>query len=191
MTKCCCCIPLKIGVIIISSLWLAGGVYQTTNGIINIISPDRTDEPNRVGNIRGPIIAAIVLYGLVTIGAAFGLFVVLFANTPKMLSIYSKIAYCIAAIYIISNLVEVIAIVLSKSKFLEDCKVYSNSSTESQAEKDSACLSMYNSIFKYIIIVAVIAILLVLYYTTIISAYARERKANEDAKHDQNHQPHT
>jgi hypothetical protein len=108
VNKCCWCIPLKHGVIIISILWLVSvfnlvlctflmlffnnkvlrnflykikklaGAYQTIRGILTLLLPNNYGIfPIRILQIlRAFIITTVVLYALVTIGAAFGLIVV-------------------------------------------------------------------------------------------------------------------
>ncbi|RIA85041.1 hypothetical protein C1645_741874 [Glomus cerebriforme] len=75
--KCCCCIPLKIGVVIISLLWLVYGFFCLMSGIY-IGSIFRAIQPNAVGGSRDFSIVVAFIGGSLIIGAAFGLFVLIF-----------------------------------------------------------------------------------------------------------------
>ncbi|GBB84394.1 hypothetical protein RclHR1_00110027 [Rhizophagus clarus] len=185
INKCCCCIPLRAGVIIISIIWLLVGAYQTIRGIINLVSLPGTDGNGifSVGlfqNLRAFIIITIVLYALVTIGAAFGLFVVICANKSRMLLIYSKIAYCIAAIQIISNILDIIAIALFNKEMEKICQEFSS------FQSNNSCSTINKASLAYGIIITIIVAIFVIYFAIVISAYAHRKRENEDANKDNN-----
>ncbi|GES97992.1 hypothetical protein GLOIN_2v1836009 [Rhizophagus clarus] len=159
INKCCCCIPLRAGVIIISIIWLLVGAYQTIRGIINLVSLPGTD---------------------VTIGAAFGLFVVICANKSRMLLIYSKIAYCIAAIQIISNILDIIAIALFNKEMEKICQEFSS------FQSNNSCSTINKASLAYGIIITIIVAIFVIYFAIVISAYAHRKRENEDANKDNN-----
>ncbi|GES82190.1 hypothetical protein GLOIN_2v1879797 [Rhizophagus clarus] len=98
INNCCGCIPLKSGIVIITLLWLIYGVYGT---VVNA----------RYISAYKKYIAAIIIHGFVALGAAFGLYILAFEDTFKMLIIYSKITLFITAVVIIDNLTAIISIV--------------------------------------------------------------------------------
>ncbi|RGB41030.1 hypothetical protein C1646_810926 [Rhizophagus diaphanus] len=154
INKCCCCIPLKSGVVIITLLWLIYGAYATVANAIYI-------------SVYRRYIAVTILYGIVTLGATFGLYVLTFANTYKMLRKYSIIAFFIAAVEIMNNLATIIIIALYKQTFsLKKC-AYNNYD--------------YYGGCNILIVIAVISILLSAYFSIVVLAYTKRRKSKEDA----------
>ncbi|GBB87841.1 hypothetical protein RclHR1_14330003 [Rhizophagus clarus] len=152
MTQCCYCVPLKAGVVISSLIWLIYGGYMTISNILNIASPDETTHKN-ANAFNMYYISMIVLYGLVVIGAAFGLFAVALANKFNMLLIYSKIAYGIIAIEVISSILGFTVIVLFLSPIF----------------------------LTYLIIGAAFAITISVHFAMVVSAYAQQRGKKEAA----------
>ncbi|CAB4491603.1 hypothetical protein RhiirA5_497012 [Rhizophagus irregularis] len=174
LTKCCSCIPLKSGVVIASSLWLIYGIFQTVSNVLYLISPN--EGINFYKYISACTFSTIIFYGLITLGALFGLFVVSLANTYKMMSIYSKIARGIVGLDIISHIVTVVVTVLYKSSMLDDC-IGPGDITSSRAD---ACNKTYTSLLTLSIAITAISIPLSVYFSIIISAYAYKRKKKEN-----------
>jgi len=161
-TQCCYCVPLKAGVVMTSLIWLIYGIFIVVSSALYLNSPAKNDdtelERRNIDAYNTYIISIIILYGLMILGAAFGLFVVTFANTFKMLLIYSKIAYGILAIEIITSIIGFIAIILFASPIL----------------------------LTYLVIGAVFSITISVHFAMVISAYANRRGKKEAAvnKHD-------
>ncbi|UZO07037.1 uncharacterized protein OCT59_027341 [Rhizophagus irregularis] len=101
LNNCCCCIPLKAGVLIITLLWLCYGIYSCAILIRTVIQ--------------------IVLYALTTLGAAFGLYVLTCANTYKNLRIYSGIVILSTLHDILSNFIVTIIEVSDSSCLFYKC----------------------------------------------------------------------
>ncbi|CAB4391443.1 unnamed protein product [Rhizophagus irregularis] len=192
INKCCYCIPLRIGVIIISIIWILFGAYQTAKGIASLAIAIPNNGVFSVGlfqNLRAFIIVSVILYALVTIGAAFGLIVVLCAHKPRKLEIYAKIAYIIAAIQIISNIIDIAAVALLNKEMKKMCSQFPQgfSSTANQFANyaTDTCSSTINNIssasLAYVIIIAIIVTIFVVYFAIVISAYARKKREQEDA----------
>ncbi|GBB84391.1 hypothetical protein RclHR1_00110024 [Rhizophagus clarus] len=175
LTKCCSCIPLKAGVVIASSLWLIYGIFQTVSNILYLISPN--EGTNLYRYISVCTFSTIIFYGFITIGALFGLFVVAFSNTYKMMSIYSKIARGIVGFDIISHIVTIVVIVMYKSSILDKCVGPNDIDSD-------ACNQTYTSALTLSIAVAVVSIPLSVYFSIIISAYAHKRKKKENPETD-------
>ncbi|CAB4399927.1 unnamed protein product [Rhizophagus irregularis] len=155
INECCCCIPLKSGVVIITLLWLIYGAYATVENAIYI------------SVYRRRYIAVTILYGFVTLGATFGLYVLTFANTSKMLREYSIIAFFIAAVEIMKNLATIIIISLYKQTFsLKKC-------ANNNYDYYGGC--------NILIVIAVISILLSAYFPIVVLAYTKRRKSKENA----------
>ncbi|RIA92694.1 hypothetical protein C1645_764361 [Glomus cerebriforme] len=178
LTKCCFCVPLKAGVVIISSLWLIYGIFQSVSNALYITSPNQGTNVFRY--IIPCTLSMVIFYGLITIGALFGLFVVTFTNTYRMLSIYSKVANCIVGIDIISHFVTIVVIVLYRSTILEKC-LGPGSITSTRID---ACDGEYTSVLTLSIAVTVISVLSSVYFAIVISAYAHKRKKKEAPEED-------
>ncbi|RIA87854.1 hypothetical protein C1645_776377 [Glomus cerebriforme] len=151
-SQCCYCIPLKAGVVFISLLWLIYGIYGIISNVMYFASPEYVELVRKNFEIfNGYIITAIILYGLVIIGSAFGLFVITFANTTRMLLIYSKIAYGILTIEIISRIISFVIIILYASPVL----------------------------LTYVIVGGVFTIAISIHFSMVISSYAHRRGKKE------------
>ncbi|CAB4479251.1 hypothetical protein RhiirA5_502138 [Rhizophagus irregularis] len=156
-SQCCFCVPLKAGVVIVSLIWLIYGIYMVISNAINLNDPEKYDPDLRnVNAFQMYSITIIVLYGLMTIGAIFGLFTITLANTSNMLFIYTKIAYVILAIEIISSVMGFIVIILFSSPIL----------------------------LTYLVILAVFSITISVHFVMVISAYAHRRERKETATND-------
>ncbi|RGB31908.1 hypothetical protein C1646_707839 [Rhizophagus diaphanus] len=192
VNKCCYCIPLRIGVIIISIIWLLFGAYQTAKGIASLAIAIPNNGVFSVGlfqNLRTFIIISVILYALVTIGAAFGLIVVLCTHKSRKLAIYAKVAYFIAVIQIISNILDIAAVALLNKELKKMCSQYSQgfSSSANQFANDAidACSTIDNissASLAYAIIIAIIVTIFVVYFAIVISSYARKKREQEDAE---------
>ncbi|PKC60600.1 hypothetical protein RhiirA1_539728 [Rhizophagus irregularis] len=109
--SCCLFVPLKAGVNIILFLVFAFGLLKVTSYVRFLISYE--SSKNSI-NFAYNVYPIIVVYGLIAIVAAFGLYVTTCANTPNMLSIYSKVFYGIIGFFILYSIMEIVeAITLS------------------------------------------------------------------------------
>jgi len=167
ITNCCCCIPLANGVVIISVLWLLYGIYTIVSAVINLSSDVFVTR----------YISTIILYILITLGAAYGLFVLAFAKTYKLLLIYSRIAYFIAAVDVINSLSAIIVYVSYESSYLDLCMEY-NSGDD--------CYNTYNYALEILIISAVISSIISVYFALVVAAYVEKRKDKENANNNTN-----
>ncbi|GES82191.1 hypothetical protein GLOIN_2v1879797 [Rhizophagus clarus] len=159
INNCCGCIPLKSGIVIITLLWLIYGVYGT---VVNA----------RYISAYKKYIAAIIIHGFVALGAAFGLYILAFEDTFKMLIIYSKITLFITAVVIIDNLTAIISIVSYDSP--KECAY--------QYGNYGGC--------DMLIVITIISILLSVYFSIIILVYARRRKSKEYVAATVDNHPH-
>uniref|UniRef100_A0A1D1Y7P6 Lysosomal-associated transmembrane protein 4A n=1 Tax=Anthurium amnicola TaxID=1678845 RepID=A0A1D1Y7P6_9ARAE len=175
VTNCCCCVPLKTGVVIITILWLLFGIYEIVTNTLELATPTKE---NSFTYIKVVDIAAIIFSGLITIGAAFGLFVFIFANTSRMLLIYSKIAYGIVAINIADYILSLIVAIVLKSEVMEHCKQFLFNRIPDN-EKNNACSDNYNDIITSIVMSAVVTTLFLVYFAIVITAYV-ENKQNDN-----------
>ncbi|RGB41035.1 hypothetical protein C1646_686323 [Rhizophagus diaphanus] len=156
-SQCCYCVPLKAGVVIVSFIWLIYGIYMVISNAINLNDPEKYDPDLRnVSAFHMYSITIIVLYGLMVMGAIFGLFTITLANTSNMLFIYAKIAYAILAIEILSSIMGFIVIILFSSPIL----------------------------LTYLVIVAVFSITISVHFAMVISAYAHRKERKETATND-------
>ncbi|CAB4444060.1 unnamed protein product [Rhizophagus irregularis] len=151
----CLFVPLKAGVNIILFLVFAFGLLKVTNYVRFLISYESSKNSIDFAYNVYPI---IVVYGLIVIVAAFGLYVTTCANTPNMLSIYSKVFYGIIGFFILYSIMEIVeaitlSIVCTKLSYL--------------------CGQNH---LEIIIPVNIVLIILSLYFATVISTYVRKRK---------------
>ncbi|GBB87840.1 hypothetical protein RclHR1_14330002 [Rhizophagus clarus] len=144
---------------------------------IRIASPNKEDA---FIYVKVQTIASIVFNALISFGAGFGLFVLTYANTASMLSIYSQVAYGILGITIISHLLSAITWTVFKTEILKSC-IRSIPATvfASDDEKNSVCNDGWRDFLGSIIMIAVISILLSLYFAIVISSYAKKRNEKE------------
>ncbi|GES97999.1 hypothetical protein GLOIN_2v573345 [Rhizophagus clarus] len=152
--NCCLFVPLKIGVNIILLIVFAVGLFEVTLYVRYLTYKSYRSSIEFV-YIAYP---TIVIYGLITIVAVFGLYVMTCADTLKMLTIYSKIFYGITGFNVLNStviIVETIALVV-------ECAEYSYLCGRNQ--------------LKIIIPVHITSIILSLYFAMIISIYVRVRK---------------
>ncbi|RIA87852.1 hypothetical protein C1645_776369 [Glomus cerebriforme] len=177
VSTCCCCVPLKAGAVIVTLFWLVFGIYVTVRNSLAIASFEFTFKFNEIQSIL-----VIVLDGLISMGAAFGLFVLTCANTSKMLSIYSMIANGIVGINIVNYTIAIIIAVVYKSAILNACIA---DSTTINGDIKAECNDGYNYIVSTIILNAIITTILSVYFSIVISSYAQKRKGKERAVADE------
>ncbi|GBB84387.1 hypothetical protein RclHR1_00110020 [Rhizophagus clarus] len=179
IAKCCCCIPLKAGVIIISLLWLLGGLFYTVFGAASIKLSEQDikiygQEPQfsstQYSTVVTFAIIMVVVYAFIALGAAFGLYAAIFSKKYKMLKIYSTIGYIIAGIQVLFSIASIIRTIISKSI----CENYPAEGLYIN------CNQLYTFYLPFYIIFGIFIILLSVYFSLVISAYARRRKAKEE-----------
>ncbi|CAB4414085.1 unnamed protein product [Rhizophagus irregularis] len=176
INNCCFCIPLKSGVIIITLLWLIFGIYAIINSSLSIASPDKE---NAFIYVKVQNIASIVFNALITFGAAFGLYVLTYANIPRMLSIYAKISYVIVGINVISHILTSVVFIVFKADILKSCAELIANISASGNEKSRACNEGYDDFLKSIIMSAVVSTLISVYFAIVIASYAQRRNEKE------------
>ncbi|GBC03258.1 hypothetical protein RclHR1_05030015 [Rhizophagus clarus] len=179
ITSCCFCIKLKPGVVFISLTWLFYGLFETAQNTLYLISSNR--GPNAYSYTNGFVIPATIIYGLITIGAVFGLFAVTYSRTVKMLSIYTKIAYIIVGAEIVSRALMICFVIMYKSKFLEECTNSIDKLSFRNYYSTDACNQGYIVSLTFYIAFAVLVIIFTLYFAMIISSYTQKRKNKEAA----------
>ncbi|GBC15796.1 uncharacterized protein OCT59_027666 [Rhizophagus irregularis] len=176
INNCCFCIPLKSGVIIITLLWLIFGIYAIIDSSLGIATPNKV---NALIYFKVQYIASIVFNALITFGAAFGLYVLTYANIPRMLSIYAKIAYVIVGINVISHILTAVVSVVFKADILKLCAELNANIIASVNEKSGACNEEYDDFLKSIIMSAVVSTLISVYFAIVIASYAQRRNEKE------------
>ncbi|RGB28191.1 hypothetical protein C1646_745978 [Rhizophagus diaphanus] len=154
--NCCLVIPLKAGVNIILFLVIAFGLFKVTDYVRFLISYE--SSKNSINFAYNAYCPKIVVYGLIVIVAAFGLYVTTCANTPNILSIYSKVFYGIIGFFILYSIMEIVGVI-----------------TLSIACTELSYLCGHNHL-EIIIPVNIVLIILSLYFATVISTYVRKRK---------------
>ncbi|CAG8749394.1 6870_t:CDS:2, partial [Rhizophagus irregularis] len=105
ITKCCFCIPLKAGVIIISLLWLFIGLFFTIFRVLGLkryIQDKGLKEVSEEGSTIFTFeIMVMALDVYATLGATFGLYAVIFSKKYRMLKLYSTLGFIAAGIEVI------------------------------------------------------------------------------------------
>ncbi|CAB4417673.1 unnamed protein product [Rhizophagus irregularis] len=162
ITKCCFCIPLKAGVIIISLFWLFAALFLIIFRVLSLKLYMQDKELREVSEEYSitftSVIIMIVLNAFVTLGTAFGLYAVIFSKKYRMLKLYSTFGLIMTVIEVIIG----IAVIINSIVF--GCAKGKNS---------YLCrLAPYEIVFE---------VLLTVYFSLIISAYACRKKEKEAA----------
>ncbi|RGB31913.1 hypothetical protein C1646_670556 [Rhizophagus diaphanus] len=166
--NCCLIFPLKAGVKIILLLFL---IYELAKAIrlIILLASDKSFR-NSLEFSRSAY-SIIVAYVLIAITAAFGLYVTTCTNTPKLLSIYSKIFYGIAGFNIFNSIMIIVETITSAI----ECPKLDNPNNENS---DYSYLCKDKLIF--ILPGYIISIILSVYFAMVISAYVCKMKDKDD-----------
>ncbi|GET55024.1 hypothetical protein GLOIN_2v1124289 [Rhizophagus irregularis DAOM 181602=DAOM 197198] len=131
ITKCCFCIPLKAGVIIISLLWLFIGLFFTIFRVLGLkryIQDKGLKEVSEEGSTIFTFeIMVMALDVYATLGATFGLYAVIFSKKYRMLKLYSTLGFIAAGIEVIIG----IAVIVNSIVF--GCTKGENSKKEKEA----------------------------------------------------------
>ncbi|GBC43861.1 uncharacterized protein OCT59_014892 [Rhizophagus irregularis] len=165
--NCCLIFPLKAGVKIILLLFL---IYELAKAIRLIILLASDKSLRNSLEFSRSAYSIIVAYGLIAITAAFGLYVTTCANTPKLLSIYSKIFYGIAGFNVFNSIMIIVETITSAI----ECPKLNNPNENS----DYSYLCKDKLIF--ILPGYIISIILSVYFAMVISAYACKMKDKDD-----------
>ncbi|RGB31909.1 hypothetical protein C1646_763537 [Rhizophagus diaphanus] len=163
ITKCCFCISLKAGVIIISLFLLFVDLFLT---IFRVLSLKRYMQDKGLKEVCSEeysttftfVIIMVVLNAFVTLGTAFGLYAVIFSKKYRMLKLYSTFCFIATGNEVIIGIAAIVnAIVFGCAK----------------GQSSYVCRSAsYEIVFE---------ILLTVYFSLVISAYARRKKEKEVA----------
>ncbi|KAF0427875.1 hypothetical protein F8M41_005952 [Gigaspora margarita] len=187
-TLCCCCINLRVGVIIITVLLLLHGIWYAAmalSGVETFVS-------------HLPKIAAIgfgVLYILVIPVAVFGFYAITKKN-PNLLQIFSRLFWSSITLLILLHLIELVFSLVWRDDIIANCEkdinylVPSNSSTSTvpyspnapnQNVIDKACTQGVNLFLLWSAInFLIFNLLLSVYFGTIVEAFSREELRKQE-----------
>ncbi|KAF0555796.1 hypothetical protein F8M41_016787 [Gigaspora margarita] len=171
-TKCCCCVPLRGGVISITILSLGWLAYTVVIDILSLVSGNNT-----VGLIVDLVISSLFLLIFI-----FGFIISCFTKDAKLLRIYAILYDVFVAIIIFDSITNIIAILASKSTSVNNCISgggQSNVSPSNNNNSASECEKRYWLFAAILIVFNLLIIFLVIHFALVISAYAANRKAKE------------
>ncbi|CAG8505406.1 2695_t:CDS:2 [Ambispora leptoticha] len=120
MARCCGCIPLKAGVVIISLLWLAASIYNTFT-YFSIFNKNGESSKNFWGCIGHWVLVYAILEIIIALSTFYGLIVVITRRKIKSLSYYVIISWVILTIVIALGIANIILVTVLKQHFLDYC----------------------------------------------------------------------
>ncbi|CAG8523253.1 9954_t:CDS:2, partial [Scutellospora calospora] len=169
-TKCCCCIPLRAGVIIITLLSLIGIVYSFVSDILSIISGD-----NSAATIVDLILNIIFLPIFI-----FGVAVTCCAKSARLLRIYAIIYNIFTVIEIVYYIVSIIPIIVYRNDTVNECINLLAANGSSIKDPAGYCQNGYNQYEAISIVIYILVILILVHFALVVSAYSASRKAKEN-----------
>ncbi|KAG9288687.1 hypothetical protein G9A89_004306 [Geosiphon pyriformis] len=158
MSTCCCCINLKSGVVLISLFMM---MYSFTFGILGFIGffANRNKTSTNLENLNADLsLISGIFHGISSLGFLYGLFVICFTNTHRLLRPYVTFTY----LNIVIDLIIGIFAVILCNRLSDDC-IYSS----------LAGLSAY-------IVFTILTTLLLVYFSLVIASYANSCHEKEE-----------
>ncbi|GBB99146.1 hypothetical protein RclHR1_03430007 [Rhizophagus clarus] len=191
MIKRCFCTPSKASVIVVTLLWLVQGILIIKKIVECSLKFNLSEIEAVINHIY--LIPIFIIYGLMIVGALFGLLVINCTKTSMMLFLYSKVARIIARSNIIGiNILTIVEIVFQGSEILGECQnlshicnheyYYTRSISDKCQGLGYVCNQKYFDIIRTIILYALASILLSMYSAIIISGYAHKIRDKEEIK---------
>ncbi|CAB4476706.1 unnamed protein product [Rhizophagus irregularis] len=189
------CTPSKANVMIVTLLWLVQGIFIIKKAIEYSLKLNLSNIEIAINHVY--LIPIFIIYGLMIIGAIFGLLIincaVMYNNKSMMLFLYSKLACVIAKSNVVgTNILTIVEIVFHGSKVLEECQnlnhlcnheyYYTRTISDKCQDLGYVCNQKYFDIIQNIILYAFISIILSLYSAMIISGYAYKIRDKEEIK---------
>ncbi|UZO22529.1 uncharacterized protein OCT59_014891 [Rhizophagus irregularis] len=170
ITNCCFCIPLKAGVIIISLFMLFNGLLLTVAEVLSFKLYMQDKGLKEVSNEHSIAVTfeiiMIAIDAFYTLGAAFGLCAVIFSKKYRMLKLYSTFGFIVAGIQFLFSISAIVSSIVYRC---------------AEGENSYVCNKMNSYRLPYKIVVGICSILLTVYFSLVISAYARRKKEKEVA----------
>ncbi|CAG8635133.1 3681_t:CDS:2, partial [Ambispora leptoticha] len=170
MKSCCCCFKLKTGVVIISILWLFYGLYRAITDLIAFQNRDKHTN-NFFSHVYTYTIIEGILSLFIAIGALYGLFIVSFANKRRQLQNYVTIAWIIVVLQSFLKIANIVIVIAFKNSYMKYCK--------DQDYDEDTCMSSYNILLSVEIVQDLLAIIISIYFATVIAAYRTHRFEKE------------
>ncbi|CAG8630133.1 18292_t:CDS:2 [Acaulospora morrowiae] len=168
MDRCCFCINLKAGVIIISIIGLAYGILEA---ILNIIIYKNSDRYYNV--YRAYCLFGAILFVSIALDSAFGIFALCFANAAKILRVYSRTFYVLMVLYICYELASLGIYVGYKNEIIDACNINKEKDDKTNCNED------YKTQLIISIVVLIITVILSVYFATVVDSYALKRESKE------------
>ncbi|CAB4432486.1 unnamed protein product [Rhizophagus irregularis] len=111
-------------------------------------------------------IIMIALDALLILGPAFGLYAVIFSKKYRMLKLYSTFGFIVAGIQFLLSISTIVSSIIYRC---------------AEGENSYVCNKMNSYRLPYKIVAGICSILLTVYFSLVISAYARRKKGKEVA----------
>ncbi|RHZ84459.1 hypothetical protein Glove_81g76 [Diversispora epigaea] len=186
MNKCCLCINIRTGVIIISFIWFFSGLYTAISNIV-YFTTETESYYSFLSYVKAYNIPVSIIGFSISFCALFGLYVIHWNETARLLKIYSIIAYVIVATLTILEIVNIAIYFSYKDDFESKCYeiIVKNYPYKSQSDATTECQEAYSFSVTFGTISAILYIFASIYFAMIIQSYSEHRRnqyIQEDAR---------
>ncbi|KAF0468062.1 hypothetical protein F8M41_025872 [Gigaspora margarita] len=164
INKCCCFIPLRIGV---------NGISYTTYETLQIVN-------NAVFVDKGIYSASVIVDTLLCLVAAFGLFVICVVETAYLLKLYVRSICALLVLKCLDFIYIVVIFASYKSDFINFCKRNSGPYESDENMISQGCNITYIRSLLSNIFISVFVIILTIYFIIIISVYTEKYRTKDD-----------
>ncbi|KAF0555797.1 hypothetical protein F8M41_016788 [Gigaspora margarita] len=173
MARCCCCIPLKAGVIIITLLWLFTSIISA---IADVAVIKNTEQLYDKRYYVVDLVASAITFLITT----FGLFVTCCAKSSTIIKIYAVLFAILVVIQIAHLIYMCIFIATYHDSYMSTClsTIKSSNSTD-DITGSNACNAEFKKFAAPWVIGYVLAAILSIYFAFVINRYAKHCKSNE------------
>ncbi|KAI8889973.1 hypothetical protein K501DRAFT_328759 [Backusella circina FSU 941] len=178
--KCCCCIPIRAGVLIIALLTAALYIFCTVGLLINKSALTAAYDGVSSTTMTGIFYTEVVISLIFAVCALFGV-VGSITQNRKMISLFKGAYWLSAIIEFIICIARIIVFSLNRSALTASCvaEYTARYPGDSSAEAEENCSNAVRLFLIIGSIVSVIISLIEIYFATVISSYAtRLRRTN-------------
>ncbi|CAG8585696.1 3512_t:CDS:2, partial [Scutellospora calospora] len=166
-TRCCCCIPLRSGVITITLIYVVGSTFSAITDILSLMRNKSNDN--------SVTIADLVINSLFFPVFIFGFVICCFTKSAYHLRIF-------AIFFIIYTLVSIIELIfgVSKNVTVNECSELLVTDGSSIHDTVGFCEDNYDKYEALYIVGYTLTIFIMIHFALVVSAYAAKCKAEED-----------
>jgi len=162
ITRCCCCIRLRPGVIIINTLWTLYGIY-----CIYAYSSSAVIYNDWGGSIVNLAISMAIIYSILTL-LSLSLLIMVSTNKIKNFIVFKSLAYTIALFYGTIELVPMSIYFANRDAYNSLCEAKSNNTSVE-------CKSVIDTLIVSFIVGLVILAVFSFYFALVIRAFVLKR----------------